>query len=801
MNKSVLKKIAYELNIELSGNEKAFIYAVCRKYLKSHGIKNKENWLKKILNFNEIISVKCLENNDEEFECVESICWLYQYFISDEKSRVFENLMKGIKVSKKDIPYATQLFTPDWIVHFLVDNSLENVIKEKRLEEISFIDPCQGTGLILSYAFDLLYNSYINQNYSREEAIINILTKNLYGIDIDENVCLITKLILMLKAECFDENIFEKMNIICIKNSNDKNLKIFENADEFGSLIRIKENDLCDDKQFLKQFEMLKNKYDVVCTNPPYMGKKNINKILSDFLKENYPDTKSEMYTAFIERCLDFTKENGYLAMITIHSWMFISSFSKIRKRILDSGTILKMLHTGPATFDDLSSFNALATSFVYKKKKLNIESEFIRLTDYYNLQEKIANIGNKENYYYLNQESFFEIPNQPFIYWMTEKIRNCFKNNKCLKDFYPAKQGLATGNNKEFVKFWYEVPFSEIGQNCKSTEDFFESGKIYAPYNKGGIYRKWYGNLEYVIKFNRENYFKLLESGNHLPSRKYYFQKGITWSLFGFENFGVRYKESGYVFDVSGSSMFVDDKNLYYVIGYLCSNVCFKFLSCLAPTVNFQVGNIVSLPFKIVEDEKIRKKIDELVKENIEICKKEWSFYETNIEFKSHPFVQSKFKEENLEKICDKFEKEYNNLRLNLRKNEEELNKIYAKIFGIGDEIDYFVNDRDLTIKPFDRKEFLKSYLSYLVGVSVGRYNLNILECDFSKCKYKINIEKVIKFVKSKLSYNDIDFIQTSLGCDLEKFFVKEFMKYHKKIYQGRPIYVFGDTFQKQVN
>lgn len=315
-------------------------------------------------------------------------------------------------------------------------------------------------------------------------------------------------------------------------------------------------------------------------------------------------------------------------------------------------------------------------------------------------------------------------------------------------------------------------------------------SGKVYAPYNKGGIFRKWYGNLEYVIKFDKENYERLLNQGNHLPSRKYYFQKGITWSLFGFENFGVRFKDNGYVFDVSGSSMFPEKKDLYYVMGYLCSNVCFKFLSCLAPTVNFQVGNIANLPFKRIENWEIRSRINQLVKENIAICKEEWSFYETNIEFIAHPFVQTKFKEGKLEDTIKKFEKYYRQLRNQLRKNEEELNRIYAKIFEVEEDIDYHVNDRDLSIKPFIEKEWVKSYLSYLVGVSVGRYYFKEQSPNYERCSYEINFQEVILFIKEALNCQDISYIEKSLNASIEKFFEKEFMRYHEKIYQGRPIY-----------
>lgn len=456
------------------------------------------------------------------------------------------------------------------------------------------------------------------------------------------------------------------------------------------------------------------------------------------------------------------------------------------------------MLHSGAATFSDLNSFNALATSFVFKKEKLDIETCFIRLSDYYNLQDKKDNFRNLKNYYYLNQDRFYELPNFPFIYWISENLRNCFKNNKRLDEFYSAKQGLATGNNKEFVKFWYEVPYQEIAQNCRNTEEFFESQKVYAPFNKGGIFRKWYGNFEYVIKFNNENYQKLLNQGNHLPSRKYYFEKGIVWSLFGFENFGVRFKDYGYVFDVSGSSMFPDEKDLYYVIGYLCSNVCFKFLSCLAPTVNFQVGNIASLPFKIIKDENVRNRIDKLVKENIGICKKEWSFYETTMEFNEFPLLMKNVKSDTLEKSLENFEVYYNNLRNTLRRNEEELNKIYSKIFDI-DEIDFKVNDRDLTLKQFSKLEFVKLFLSYSVGCSQGRYDYKLGKVNFNKTKYEIDIEEIDKYLEKFLIdvfgenrlKDNLFFITEILEVKSTKeYYKKEFIENHRKQYQGFPIY-----------
>lgn len=332
-----------------------------------------------------------------------------------------------------------------------------------------------------------------------------------------------------------------------------------------------------------------------------------------------------------------------------------------------------------------------------------------------------------------------------------------------------------------------------------RQIKNSFLLGKKYAPYNKGGIFRKWYGNLEYVIKFDNENYKKLLNQGNHLPSRYYYFKKGITWSLFGFENFGVRYKDFGYVFDVSGSSMFPKEEDILYIIGYLCSNVCFNFLSCLAPTVNFQVGNIASLPLIITNDLRKKEHINKLVKENIEICKEEWSFYETNYEFISHPFVMKKFKNDTLEKTLDLFEKYYNDIREKLRKNEEELNQIYAKIFKLNEEIDYSVKDRDLTIKPFNKVEWIKSFLSYIVGCSAGRFNYEKCTSNYEKNIYTINLDYLINYSKLFLTevfnkdnlLENIDYIKMILNIEsLENYYKNDFIKNHNKQYLKYQLY-----------
>lgn len=827
---------------------------------------------------------------EEDFKQVETIGWLYQYYISEKKEIVFENLKNNQKIEKNDIPAATQLFTPDWIVKYLVENTLgkylknkeelkyyvksDEIVENKDVEKITFIDPCCGSGHILVYAFEILYKIYMEDGYTKDIAVEKILTNNLYGIDIDYRAVQLTILALCLKAREYDKNIFnkdiiKKMNIITIYDSNNISNEIigyniqekykeinnyifitFKDASQYGSLIKCYNynyDDLYNDinsKNFIgldyynmliKQAKILSNKYSVVCTNPPYMGRKSMNESLSNFLSINYPNNKSEMYTAFIERCNDFTEKNGYQAMITIHTWMFIASYESTRKYILNGNTIINMLHTGPATFPELSSFNVLATAFCLKKVKENIDSTFIRLVDYYNPIEKINNFGNLNLYYKMEQSKLYEIPGAPFIYWISDKLRKAFIDNKSLGEYYPPKQGLATADNNKFLRMWYEVNIEKIDFNCKNCNETKSNCKKWYPYNKGGDYRKWYGNNEYVVNWENDGYEirNFTDGGKKIKSRpqntQYYFNKGITWSLFGFENFGVRYKDYGFIFDVSGSSMFPSPENIYYVTGYLCSNIAFKFLSLLAPTVNFQIGNIASLPYKEIDD---KSTINNLVKRNIEICKYDWDKHETSWDFKNSPIIIEN--ETKIKNSLEKYKEKHSNLRDELRNNEKRLNEIYNNIFDV-QEVDTDVNDRDLTLKQLENIDIIKELISYSVGCMFGRYSLDedgLIyaggEFDTNRYKkFKIDSDNIIPitdeayfdddivqrfkqfievaFGKGKLNEN-LDFIAETLGKKgtetseetIRRYFVNEFFNDHVKMYQKRPIYWLLDTGKK---
>ena len=836
---------------------------------------------------------------ESNYNQVEIIGWLYQYYISEKKEQVFENAKKGVKIKNTDIPSATQLFTPEWIVKYMVENSIGRLIgnydnleyyvksdndkmfiTKKKISEIQFIDPCCGSGHILLKAFSLFYNGYLKLGYTKPEAISNTIKNNIFGIDIDERAIQLTILSICLKACEFDKSFFSKnlvkelkiVNIINSKNLNadiinynisEKNHSIvkylvdrFKEAEQYGSLLKVdnydfeslkEELDKSDNFLFKKELTDLLNlsiilnkKYDIVCTNPPYMGRKSMNEKLSDFLQKEYPKTKLEMYSAFIERCLDMTCEDGFLAMVTIHTWMFITSFEETRNILLNNGTFINMLHTGASTFPELSSFNVLATAFCYNKKILNeYQGTYIRLADYYNINEKIENFSNESNYYYVEQEKFDLIPGKAILYWISNDIRNAFTENKKFGEYYLTRVGLQTSDNKRFVRQWYEVDYKKIGFNLKSREEALSSQKKWYPYNKGGDYRKWYGNNEAVVNWENDGK-EIREYNNYLNStrtskigianQEYYFKKGITWSIFGFENFGVRYKDDGFIFDTSGASTFPNDKYIYYVTGYLCSNVAFKFLSLLAPTVNFQPGNIASLPYKEVTD---TKEIDSLVKSNIDICRKEWDMYETSWNFEKHPLIS--ITGNCLKEKADKFKNLYNDLREELRKNEIELNQLYSKIYLVENDIDCSVSDRDLSIKDYDEKAFIVSLISYAVGCMFGRYSLDkdglvFAGGEFDENNYKTfkadadniipitdeayfaddivgRFKDFIEVVYGKETLNvNLDFIAETLGKKgtetseetIRRYFLNDFYSDHIKMYQKKPIYWLFDSGKK---
>lgn len=826
---------------------------------------------------------------EEDFrDAVQIIGWMYQYYNTEPKQAVFDGLKKNVKISKEKIPAATQLFTPDWIVRYMVENSLGRLWLEshphsglkanwkyyldeaeqtpevaehlrvlrsqspvKSPEDIRLIDPCMGSGHILVYAFDVLMQIYESVGVSPRDAANLILENNLYGLDIDRRAYQLAYFALMMKARQYNRRIFTE----------DVNPQVyhpagFPDGEEYGSLIRVdalpsKPGEPREITLFTETYEtalnawnfkrLLAQKYDVVVTNPPYMGKKSLSGKVSDFLGDYYPNGKTDLYTAFILKCNQLTKPHGFQAMITIHTWMFISSYTGLRTELLNGSIISSMVHTGAATFEELNSFNVLSTAFVVNKTSLaNYRAKYIRLADYYKPEDKLINFRNPNDEYIANKEDFEVIPNMPIVYWISQNARNAFTVAKQVRYYAEPKQGIATADNDRFVRYWHEVEQQRtgFGYSAKGAE---ESGRKWFPYNKGGNFRKWYGMNEYVVNWQHDGFEIKNFKQAAIRNPKFQFLKGITWSLFGFENFGVRYKEQGFVFDVSGSSMFPSEDKTLYILGFLASNLAFYYLSILAPTVNFQVGNIGDLPLLI--DDVAKPLIDTLAQQNIDLSREDWDSFETSWNFKAHPlvllkegvsygtdmsklnyFIKSAF--ENWEISCsDRFTQ--------LKANEEELNRIFIDIYGLQDELTPEVEDRDVTVRRADLEREIRSLISYAVGCMFGRYSLDAEGLayaggDWDADKYRSFIpdqDNILPIGDDEYFGDDIvgrfvEFIKTVYGADtleenlkfiadalggkgtprevIRHYFLNDFYTDHCKIYQKRPIYWLFDSGKK---
>lgn len=855
-------------------------------------LSNKNSFIRRI--------VKDIDEN-YFYDNVEIIGWLYQYYIIEKKDEIFKKLKQNIKISKENIPSVTQIFTPKWIVKYMVENSLGKFYKENNEdfefpcelnyyvetnvtgvnefknispEEIKIIDPCMGSGHILVYAFDILFEIYKQNGYLESEIPYLIFENNLFGIDIDDRAYELAYFALMMKGRSKYRKFFTrknlKFNFYPIAESNEiyesvvrktinleKGLRedliylldLFMDSKEYGSLLSSKEIDfdLIEDKcsEILSEYEidclrkiintakLLSSKYHIVITNPPYMSSRGMSEKLTLYLKEHYPNSKMDLFSVFIERGFELTYENGFNVMLTMQSWMFLYKFEKLRKCIFENNTIISLLH-----MDNNVMSIAFGTSATIFKKKFMEDYEgvynYVKYEDLNSDGELLQFPVRKNRNSKIKLKSFYDVPGFPLNYWISDRAREVFREFKPLKEYFEPKQGMATTDNKNFIRYWYELNKDDIEFDCRSHEELEKIDKKWFPYNKGGDYRKWYGNNEYVvkyenagenlIKFVRDKYPKITDPEFVIKNRKYYFKKGITWSLFGFKNFGVRYKDYGFIFDVSGSSIFPDDKYEKYILSFLCSNVCFYLLSSIAPTVNFQIGNIGDLP--IIIDDSYLDEINFLCNRNIYLCKKEWDFYETSWDFKTHPAIYFKV-DSKLESSFMNFKKEVDFMFDEVKRNEIRINEIFKEIYGFKDEVSEFVENENISIRKVDKKSFVESFMSYFVGCVFGRYSLDyfgvvgssdkIFSREYKRFSPKkenllvISTEEYfeddvynlfVKFIseifgETSLQENLI-FICEALNCkgmnyreNIVQYFLKDFSKNHLKTYNKHPIYL----------
>ncbi len=662
---------------------------------------------------------------DDWLEGVQIIGWMYQYYNSEIKDDTFALLKKNIKISKERIPAATQLFTPDWIVRYMVENSLgrlwyeghpdfdksgwkyylEETKQEPEVEqqlknirkkyaninpnEIKIIDPCMGSGHILVYAFDVLLQIYTSCGWSERDAVKSIIENNLYGLDIDDRVGQLAYFAIIMKAAKYNKNILNgetRPNMFDIHDSefmdndfityvagNDSNINkelnilrtLFKDAKEFGSILNIPEmnfgaiyeridtikHSFEEEKNQLnyqtmaierllplvKQAEIMAQKYDVVVTNPPYMGGSGMSKKLGEFVKKHYPDSKSDLFAIFIERCSDMLKKHGYQAMITQHSWMFLSSYEKLRTKLFKY-IFINMIHLGARAFEDIIGEVVQTTGFVLcNNENLNYKGTYCRLTEPTTQNGKEQMFLSGENRYFSNQSDFTKIPGTPFAYWLSDKFINIFLKGTLLGNIADSKQGIATANNNKYLRLWFECNSSDIFFDCNSHEEALSDDRRWYPYNKGGEFRKWYGNDQYVINWHKDGQELRADKKAVLRNMNYYFRPCFSWSLISTSVAAFRYKPSGYLFDVAGMSCFTE-KNFYYLLALCNTNIAMEILKIIAPTINFQCGDIANIPVIIKDEEKVL--IEDIAKQNIDIAKQDWNSFETSWEFKKHPLI-----------------------------------------------------------------------------------------------------------------------------------------------------------------
>lgn len=751
-------------------------------------------------------------------DAVQIIGWLYQYYNSELKDETFALLKKNVKITRERIPAATQLFTPDWIVRYMVENSLGRLWYEGhndfdksqwkyyldeaeqepeveaqlqkiraeyaaiRPEEIKVIDPCMGSGHILVYAFDVLMQIYTSAGWSERDAAKSILENNLYGLDIDDRAGQLAYFAVMMKARKYSRRILNgevKPNVISIQDSNwmtdefiayvagkDANMKAdlvmlrktFKDAKEYGSILNVpamhydalyeridiisrsyaeelfqSQYPVMAVEQLLllvKQSQIMSQKYDVVVTNPPYMSNAGMSSKLSDYVKKNYPDSKNDLYAVFIEKCLSFTQVGGNQAMITQHSWMFLGRYENLRKKLL-SKCILNMAHLGARAFEEIGGEVVQTTSFIVRNVvSPHYSGVYCRLVEPTTQDGKEALFFDESQRYISSKESFSKIPGSPISYWISNAVLEKFEKYPSLNDVGTTRLGMTTGENARFVRFWFEVNNRLCEFHVSSQDDLNNKAGYWVPYNKGGSFRKWYGNNDCVLYWKNEGYaIKNFADDkgrirSTVPNTEYYFKPCASWSKISTGKISFRYKECS-IFDVAGACYFANTYDLKYMMGFLNSCVVDRIISALSPTLNYEGGQMASLP--VVYSKDCEARVRSLVEENIDLCRNDWDSSELSWDFLRHPLVPENHKGVLVSELYSKWEKATHDQFYTLKSNEEELNRIFIDIYGLQDELDSSVDDSDITVRKANLQREIKSLISYAVGCMFGRYSVDV--------------------------------------------------------------------------
>ena len=859
---------------------------------------------------------------------VEIIGWLYQYYNTEPKAAAFA---KSGKITKEEIPAVTQLFTPDWIVRYMVENSLgrlwveghpecdlkenwkyylEEAQQEPEVqvklaeirkeyaalnpEDIKLIDPCMGSGHILVYAFDVLMQIYESAGYSQRDAAKSILEHNIYGLDIDDRAYQLAYFAVMMKARQYNRRILNGENtchVYAIQESNSINrahLKYFgagmddieknaakmqleglldtlTDAKEYGSILNVESYnwDLLrrfvaaedtdgqismdsvgveDTAEQLNRLidigETMARKYWVTCTNPPYANTGSLGAKVNSFVKKNYQDSKADLYSVFIERCAQMIVHGGYQAMITQHSWMFLTSFQKLREKMMHTDTI-SMAHLGARAFEEIGGEVVQTTAFVRRNSSISdYYGTYCRLVEPSTQQGKADLYLSGTKCYVARQADFVKIPGMPVAYWLSNIYFELFSKLPTLSNSVDFCKGLATMDNERFLRLWEEVNWKNACVTAIDAAEGKESKKRWFAYNKGGTFRRWYGNRDYMInwfddgKELKDNVVKCYGGGSYtkeVRNEEKYFCEGITWSTLASGLISIRYSPKGCIFDSKGSMGFAKGgQNIYALTAFLNSCVAQKFLEVLSPTLDYNIGGLNNLPFVDVPDNAI-----ETCKECIRDSAYDWDSFETSWDFKKHPLLR------NVSTISEAFtqwQAECDDRFNQLKTNEEELNRIFIDIYGLQDELTPEVEDKDVTVRKADLQRDIKSLLSYAVGCMFGRYSLDVEglayaggEWDSSKYQsYIPDEDNVIPITDEEYLDDDIvsrlcawlkavygadtleenlDYIAKALGNKgstsreiIRNYFLNDFFKDHCQTYSvtgsgKRPIYWLFDS------
>ena len=762
---------------------------------------------------------------------VEIIGWLYQYYNTEPKNAAFAK--KGM-ITKEEIPAVTQLFTPDWIVRYMVENSLGRLWVEHLLacgdarteaeiaadfgwkyylpeaeqepevaaqlakiraerkdltpEEISCIDPCMGSGHICVYLFSVLMQIYESAGYGQRDAAKSILGNNLYGLDIDDRAFQMAYFAVMMKAREYNRRILNgenRPNLYSIQESNgiDRSqlqfigktmatserkaalkdmrelLDTFVDAKEYGSILTVKEYDwerlerFVDDseegsqislesmgleetkaalRQIIGQGRCMSQKYLVCCTNPPYMNTSSMNGKLTNYVKKYFSNSKADMFGIFIEKCLMMLNSYGYTSMITQHAWMFLTSFEKLRSA-LRSKNLINMVHLGTRAFDEIGGEVVQTTTFVFRNIRINkYESSFVRLVSYGGQDLKRIEFFNKHNLYTNDIRLFDVLPNKVYAYWISKKFMSVFEMQS-FENYGNSCIGMRTGDNERFLRLWQEIDFHKLGLGFHSAKEAENSGNKWFPYCKGGSFRKWYGNNDYVVNWERNGY-EIKENtkkvypylgdnlGWKISNEQFYFLPGLTWSGVGASIFGVRSYPAGMIFDSGANSYFVKDKSNYlYFAGLMNTSLIDNIIKIINPTINTGCGVIASLP--AIVNERKKDSINKLVSRSIKLSKDDWDTFERSWDFKKHPLVEGVLIHQAFNIWKDIAESRFEELR----NNEEKLNVIFSEIYGVSDEIQSNVPEENVTVYKPDLIREIKSLISYSIGCMFGRYSLDV--------------------------------------------------------------------------